>query len=383
MSTINKILVFSDYFYPSLSAGGPVTTLLNQISYLSNYYDFFIVTRSTDLGEKKNLPNITPNLWQYNKSYNIIYISNLYTYFRIIFNSLLRINFQIVYLNSFFSFKYSVIILLLIRMFSLNIKVVLNPRGEMHSNALNYKKQKKKLFLKVSKILKLHKNLVWHSSSHKETEQIKAVFPSAIKIIEIPHLFERNLKTTIPISKRQNQIKIIFLSRIHPTKNLHFALEVLSELSGDIEFDIYGPIEVSEYWKKCKIIIDKLNFKANLRIKYQGILERENLAKTIRNYHVMFFPTQNENFGNVIAESLSNGIPVITSDRTPWEDLENYKAGYSLSLEDKDKFVTALSNFLSFTQAEYNLWCQGTHNYLDEKFDFEKLIELYKTKLFN
>ena len=39
-------------------------------------------------------------------------------------------------------------------------------------------------------------------------------------------------------------------------------------------------------------------------------------------------PSHNENFGNVVVESLSQGTPVIASTGTPWKILEKYHAGY-------------------------------------------------------
>ena len=35
-----------------------------------------------------------------------------------------------------------------------------------------------------------------------------------------------------------------------------------------------------------------------------------------------------KNFGNVVLEALAEGTPVVTSKGTPWQDLENEKAGF-------------------------------------------------------
>ena len=59
------------------------------------------------------------------------------------------------------------------------------------------------------------------------------------------------------IQKSSKKLKIIFLSRIAPEKNLHLALEIISELKVPFIFDIYGPIGDYEYWGKCKSIIER------------------------------------------------------------------------------------------------------------------------------
>ena len=39
-------------------------------------------------------------------------------------------------------------------------------------------------------------------------------------------------------------------------------------------------------------------------------------------------PSDFENFGNIVTESLVKGIPVIASKGTPWEDLITFKCGW-------------------------------------------------------
>jgi glycosyltransferase involved in cell wall biosynthesis len=54
---------------------------------------------------------------------------------------------------------------------------------------------------------------------------------------------------------------------------------------------------------------------------------------------MFFFPTRGENYGHVIAESLSVGTPVLISDQTPWRELSSDGLGWDLPLEAADIFL--------------------------------------------
>ena len=57
-----------------------------------------------------------------------------------------------------------------------NNKTIIAPRGMLGAGALAIKPFKKKIFLTLSKILKLYSNVKWQASTAQEANEIKAVF---------------------------------------------------------------------------------------------------------------------------------------------------------------------------------------------------------------
>ena len=58
---------------------------------------------------------------------------------------------------------------------------------------------------------------------------------------------------------------------------------------------------------------------------------------------LFFFPTRGENFGHVIFEALKAGLPVITSDHTPWNFLDKQPFFWAINVEDKNGYLSAIN----------------------------------------
>ena len=129
---MKKILIPIDYYLPSYKAGGPINSISNIIEKLGDEFSFKILTRDRDIGDKKPFENIKKNIWIKKEKTSIYYITPSQ---RISFSfiKLLRsADYDVLYLNSFFSFFFSIlfVILLKIRLIQ-DVKVIIAPRGEL------------------------------------------------------------------------------------------------------------------------------------------------------------------------------------------------------------------------------------------------------------
>jgi glycosyltransferase involved in cell wall biosynthesis len=140
--------------------------------------------------------------------------------------------------------------------------------------------------------------------------------------------------------KRVGELRGVFISRISPEKNLLFALRMLQGLSGEVAFDIYGPVGIVEYWNKCKAAIAALP--ENIRVQYMGMIEHERVGEAFARHDLFLLPSLGENYSHVTCEALSAGCPVLISDRTPWRNLEEKGVGWDVPLEDEDRFRAVL-----------------------------------------
>ena len=123
----------------------------------------------------------------------------------------------------------------------------------------------------------------------------------------------------------------------------------------------------------CKQKISTLP--SNIKINYCGTVEYENVHDTLGKYLFFVLPTLGENFGHVILESLTVGVPTIISDRTMWESIEKANAGSTISLSDKDRWVSALQNCLDISREEWVRMSENSQNFVQDWLDKSPLLE--------
>lgn len=361
---MKKILIFTEYYLPGVKGGGPIQSIKNLVESLGKEIDFYIITTDRDIKDQKPYKDIKYNEWFNVGNAKVQYIDRKKIKLTEYINLINSVNYDKIFLNSFFSFKFSILILFLNKYNKITkTSLLLAPRGEFSEGALNLKKNKKKLYIFISKMFNLYKNVTWIASSENEKKDILKVFKDEknIKIASDLTSDYSKVKYEKNILKKPGQLNIVFISRIHPMKNLIFAIQLLEKIKGNIIFDIYGPIEDLDYWKSCEIEIN--NLPKNIYVNYKGMLEHNSVIKTFREYHLFLLPSLGENFGHVIPEALIAGCPVIISDQTPWKNLEELGIGYDLDIKDENKFIEKIQFFVDMSNEEYQKYSKNAFNY--------------------
>jgi glycosyltransferase involved in cell wall biosynthesis len=371
---MKKILIFADSFLPGFKGGGPVTSIANLVKILNNDFNILICTRNHDFGDVLPYKDIvSDNIIKY-KEYNIIYLSSMNI--DNISKVIKKFNPDLLYLNSFFSTTTQKIMYL--NKIKYNKKMIVAPRGELQTNALSIKKTKKMIYLFVYKLFKLYTNISFHSTDKIETKSIQKLF-DIDNITTIQNtVFIKEYK---PLVKKQNTLKVIFVSRISRKKNLHFALEILKDVKCNLIFDIYGPKEDIEYWNVCQNIINKMP--SNIKVSYNGSLSQDKIMNKMREYHCFLFPTLSENFGHVIVESMQAGLIPIISDQTPWLNLKNINAGWDISLDNKIEYIKVIEELYKLDDKSYKNKSLTIMGYIKNKLNIHKLTAEYKRFFIN
>ena len=137
---------------------------------------FFIVTRNHDLGRSEPFLNTSATRFLPFEHSFVKHVSNFFDYLRSLSDAK---SFDLVYLNSFFSFFFTFFPLVFIRLF-LGFpasRIVIAPRGELLDGALSRKYFKKIIYLYVFKLLFDYKSFVWHFTSVCEYKSSSRLLP--------------------------------------------------------------------------------------------------------------------------------------------------------------------------------------------------------------
>ena len=95
----------------------------------------------------------------------------------------------------------------------------------------------------------------------------------------------------------------------------------------------------------------------------------------------MLFPSLSENFGVVIAEVLAMGKPVLCTSGTPWEDINEYNAGFCVN-GDFDSFSNGIQNLIKISSKDYNIMCNNALNLIEKKYMWKTLGLKYKNIIY-
>jgi len=350
MSSKPVILVVTGYYFPGYKAGGVLRNIVNTVDNLCDRFTFKIITRDRDLGDAVTYAGVRPGEWQPVGNASVCYLPPEA-------ESVSRLNrlldatpHDVLYLSSYFE-PLTIRVLLGRKLRGIRRpEVIVAPFGEFADASLTQKYPKKLAYMTVARLAGLYDGVTWRVSSEFEAAdlvRVLGVAPGSIAVTgDLPVKNPPPASGQNPPAGHSPQragLNVIFLSRIAREKNLDYALKVLKKVRAKVSFDIYGPAENTAYWEECKRIAAELP--DNVRMSYKGIVTPDQVVRVFAQYDLFLFPTGGEAYGNVIAESLAAGTPVLVSTETPWRDLGRDGLGWDLGLDDSDAFVRVIEEY--------------------------------------
>lgn len=353
------ILIIMGRYLPGYKDGGPVRSVKNLVDYLGKEYNFKILTCDRDHGDERMYPNIKVNDWNEVGNANVYYVPP--KGFKMSLIKELANKCDLVYCCGCFN-DYAINTLLLKRLNMIKVPVIVAAMGLFSPMEFRLKYEKKKLFTTLFNLTGMFKKIYWSATSDMEIDEIKQQVWTSDNFFIAEDLPRKVDKTQIVKEKQSGKLKVVWISRIAPKKNLKQAIQILHKVKGDIEFTIYGPKHVTEYWEECEEELNKLP--SNVKWCWRGNVESENVVKTLKEHHVFLFPTLGENYGHVIQEALSAGCPVILSDQTPWKDLEENQVGFICRLGEEEKFIEAINSYVYLDKEKFKKVSNNTVKYV-------------------
>lgn len=368
-----KILIVMGGFFPGKAYGGPPVSVDNFCTLMSED-ECYIVTRDHDLSEKERYSSIYDG-WNNRGNCKVLYLSDKQFNINSFRDVILEIGPDVIYLQGLFQ---SCVLPCLYLAKKNHIKIILAPRGELCAGALSMKKWKKIPYIEMIRSFGLVKNIHLQSTSDEETEAIRRLIKA-----DNTHIHRLDNVPSIPKTdyprreKFAGEGRFVYLSRIHPKKNLLSAINYFKYINGNAEFDIYGPIEDYEYWNKCQKAI--LELPNNVTVNYKGLVEHNQVHEVFSWYDAFIFPTLSENYGHVIAECLLVGTPVIVSDQTPWKHLMANGLGWDIGINDNEAFIDAINNIINTDRIDFNTIKKTTNRLIE----IDKLYNDYSNTFYN
>lgn len=372
------ILIIMGRYLPGYKDGGPVRSIKNLTDFLGKEYNFKILTCDRDHGDMEAYPNIKVNDWNRVGNAEVYYVPPKGFSRKLIVELARQVD--LVYVCGCFN-DYAINTLIANRFGKIKVPVVVAAMGLFSPKEFQLKYKKKKTFTTIFNMLGMFKKIYWSATSEMEISEIcQQVWAKKDQFFIAEDLPRKVDETPIVKEKIAGSLDVVWISRIAPKKNLKAAIEILKNVKSNINFTIYGPIHVQEYWDECKIELEKLP--SNIIWQYKGSIESEEVVEKLKEHHVFLFPTLGENYGHVIQEALSAGCPCILSDQTPWQDFEKNGIGYVLNLSDLSAYSARIEEYAKMSYDEFSHLISKAQTYAIKNSNMKVETTGYK-RIFN
>lgn len=165
--------------------------------------------------------------------------------------------------------------------------------------------------------------------------------------------------------------KILYVSRLHIKKGIEMLIEVACSISCRLKgYDIIIAGEgAPDYVKRLKAKAES----SGLSIIFKGGVYGREKWQTFQEADFFVLPTNSENFGYVIAESLACGTPVITTKGTPWKEIDGV-CGYWIERSEKE-LREAMLMMLDKTSEELKEMGHNGRKLIVENYSASKMAE--------
>ena len=118
---------------------------------------------------------------------------------------------------------------------------------------------------------------------------------------------------------------------------------------------------------------------------FDPVFEYDQKEKIFLNSDCFLLPSKSENFGMSIVEALSYGVPVLTTEETPWKILKEINGGKIIKFS-QENLTLSLKEITSMTDEELIKMGERGKEMLKKNYDINKIIldyiEFYK-EVFN
>jgi len=220
------------------------------------------------------------------------------------------------------------------------VPVVVSPRGTLSPYSFQNKNIGFKWFIHHLLGKPLLNRCHIHVTSGREAEAIARIVKPR-SIVNIPN-FVKLPERSAGGDRQPGVFRLIFFSRIEEKKGLDILLNALPALTFLYKLTIAGDGDAT-YIEALKTLAEKNGVAANTEwIGFRG----DDKFKLLAENDLLVLPSHDENFGNVVIESLSEGTAVLLS---PFVGLSGYvndnKMGWECELN-----APAFANFINFIQ---------------------------------
>ena len=350
------MIILIGAFWPGSDSAGPNQSVRGLCTALSDSFDFRIVARDRPFGSENSVADAGGD-WHDRGYAKFRYCQVAPMKGASGLRRILRETpHELLIANGFFDREFTLPALFMRRAGMVpKAPTIVSTRGEFAGGALGLKSGRKRAMMALARRAGLHRDVWLHGTSAAEAADIERGYPFSRGVLVAPNV--RVLRALPPMPEPaagDAPLRLAFVGRVSPVKNLDYAIRALRDVKTRVSYDIFGPVQDAGYWATCQELIADLP--EHVTVTHKGEVANEQITEVLAAYDLLYLPTKGENFGHAILDALEAGVPALISDQTPFRGLEAQEAGFDLPLDDPAGFARAIDRFAALASPLRDRW---------------------------
>jgi glycosyltransferase involved in cell wall biosynthesis len=260
----------------------------------------------------------------------------------------------------------------------LGVPYVVSIHGMLDDWSMAQSGLKKKFFLFAGGRRFLNSAAQIHFTAAAERDQA-ARWIDVTRAAVLPYLVDLEPFKTLPDVQRAGLPTVLFLSRIHEKKGLHHliaAAALLRDSGRSFKLIVAGAAAPQDHEYESRLHQQVTELKLESIVHFAGLVTGREKIALYRSADLFVLPTQQENFGLVLIESLAAGTPVLTTRGTDiWREIAS--AGGTICDDSPPVLSAAMATLLNDRPALAAAGQRG-RDWVMQRFNMDHLAAEYE-----
>ncbi|CAI8855263.1 glycosyltransferase family 4 protein [Methylocaldum szegediense] len=252
-----------------------------------------------------------------------------------------------------------------------------------HVALIRRQKPHKWLFYKWLTFPTLRRAIAVHCTSDTEAEGVRNVLGENVRILLVPNGIDSRAVTVADFPKWDG-LQICFLGHIQQEKGINAFIRAWLRTRRERDrLVVAGRSVDGAYFREFQALVEQ----AGGAISYRGYLGRDEVAALLAESHYLVLPSgleeaggMRENFGNVVAEAMAAGRPVLVARGLAWDHVEAIASGFVFD-RSEESVCDVLHRVQSLDRTDWQRMSGNARRYVETHLDPVKLGDQVWTML--
>jgi len=244
-----------------------------------------------------------------------------------------------------------------------------------HVDLIRRQKPHKWLYYKWLTFPTLRRAIAVHCTSDTEAEGVRGVLGQNARILLVPNGIDSRDIEVAPQPAGEG-VQICFLGHIQQEKGINaFIRAWLKVRRPEDRLVVAGRSVDGDYFEEFEALVEQ----AQGAITYWGYLQRDEVMDLLAASHFLALPSgleeaggMRENFGNVVAEALAAGRPVLVARGLAWDHIESSGAGFIFD-RNEASVCEVLRRAQALSMPEWQRMSSNGRQHVEQQLDPVKL----------